>query len=251
MLALFSLAVCEKDRQEFEPEPNILAVMKISGRQYESQEIFIDQTFNIKDTLSRDEEFSDISGLSGAEVVVSSADDTFYFEEDPWGLFSPGHYFTLYQSPVFNDSTLYTLEVCLPWGDTVTGEAYMPGRITIYWPGEGDTISLSQELCDSNLVCWRKSRNVNRYMVHLLYPEWGYVTDYYYFVGDTSCAFFAEQSSDIPTHWFVPLKLHVMGLTPEYEDYWDPRSYGESNLSCRYGVFTGIALAEVNVYIVE
>lgn len=236
---------CEEEIQEFEPEPNICAVMRLELSASRWQEIRIDTTYSIQDSLPPN--YLDyFEGVEGAEAFIYSAQDTLVFEESPY---NPGLYMA-YSG--FNDSTLYHLEVRLPWGDTVIGQAYMPTYVQISWPKSRDTIALAEELRDSNLVCWNKCQHVKRYMVQLISEGEGYVTDYYYFTDDTSCAFFAENASKIPTCEF-PLYLHlvVIGLSQEYEDYWDPRSYGRSNLSCRYGVFGGIAVAEVEVYIVE
>ncbi|TKJ43300.1 hypothetical protein CEE36_04510 [candidate division TA06 bacterium B3_TA06] len=248
------LLQCQDYKQEFEPEPNIFAVMKISSPKYDYQEILVDQTYDIKDTLESPEFFEDVIGVTGAKVTVCGLDDTFYFEEAPWGLDQPGHYFTLYQSPLFNDTTLYTLEVHLPWGDTVTGQAFMPTPLEIIWPEERtyETISISAELRDSHRISWNSCNNVSKYVIYCE-PYFGLISEGMYFpsfTGDTSYAFFAERNV-WPWSFGKEYELIVVGITPEYDRYTYSSNPGKSNLSSGYGLFGGVTLDTRLIYIVE
>ncbi len=248
LLMTIFLLQCQDYKQEFEPEPNIFAVMKISSPKYDYQEILVDQTYDIKDTLESPEFFEDVIGVTGAKVTVCGLDDTFYFEEDP---FSPGLYMA-YSG--FNDSTLYHLEVRLPWGDTVTGQAYMPTPLEIIWPEERtcETISISAELRDSHRISWNSCNNVSKYVIYCE-PYFGLVSEGMYFpsfTGDTSYAFFAERNV-WPWSFGKEYELIVVAITPEYDRYTYSSNPGKSNLSSGYGLFGGVTLDTRLIYIVE
>lgn len=44
----------------------------------------------------------------------------------------------------FNPKYPYTLNVKLPWGNSVFGSAMMPSQLHISWPKRGDTISIKK-----------------------------------------------------------------------------------------------------------
>lgn len=250
MILLLFLIRCETDYQEFEPETSILALI---GQNCD--EVFVDRSFDIKDTLDAGDSMSSLSntrGVSGAEVMIFSSRDTYLFREEAGKL--PGHYYMLpiqYPQPSVNDTTLYTLKVNFPWGDTVEGQAFLPTNLLINKFNLKDTLSIAAELKDSNIIYWNKCKHVDKYIIlvnmtdRLNRPEHeSYLLTTPIVTQDTSCAFFQRRASElipwVEYNFCYYYELVVFGITAEYEKYLDPRSGGKCNLSSGYGVFTGV-----------
>ncbi|TKJ43299.1 hypothetical protein CEE36_04505 [candidate division TA06 bacterium B3_TA06] len=250
-LTLLLFARCESSEDYiFESQPNILALMRIKGiehsYQYSEQVITVNQSYDIKDTVNQ-------YGVRGAQVTVWGEDGSFFFfswrspEED-------------YRTKAnFNDTTLYHLEVALPWDDTVTAEAYMPSPIQISSPADSDTVSISAEPYDPHVITWNSCKNTELYALYCipdvddsLYKNYPNFLFFPSFTNDTSYAFFLQRALApwIYDEYYV---LRVMAVSPEYAAYMGFFGPGEvySNLSAGYGMFGGIAEDSVRVYIVE
>lgn len=250
---------CESAEDDvFEPEPNVLALMRIgysSPPSLRRQRIKVDRSYDIEDTVDR-------WGLRDAYVKVWGEEDTFifidsFFDEDSakWFKYNEGNY---YEWAYFDDTTLYHLEVALPWDDTVTAEAMMPSPVRISSPADSDTVSISQEPYDPHVVTWNSCKNTELYLLYCI-PDvddslFNYYPDFLFFpsfTNDTSYAFFLQRmlAPWIYDEYYV---LRVMAVSPEYAAYMGFFGPGEvySNLSAGYGMFGGIAEDAIRVFIV-
>lgn len=264
LLGFILFTACQQDMQDFEPEPNIFAVAEIEwfGEDWFCLKVLVGQSYSMVDTVQNDPYgfgeygLESVEGVEGAEVIITWSDDTAFFKE--YVDYFPGlHLFTgeSTQPQWINDSTQYTLNVYLPYGDTITGSAYMPTNLELIWPERNnppETVSISSELLDSGLVCWNSCRNVSKYLIYceregILYGDFFPIPSV---TADTCYPFFAERAV-WPWEYDSEYELTVVGITKEYEDYLNQQSPGRSNLSSGYGVFTGITCDKLDVYIVE
>jgi len=253
-LVLLFFAGCESvEDQVFEPEPNILALMRI-GNSW--KRVRVDQSYDIQDTVDR-------WGLRDAYVNVGGGEDTFvfadsFFDEDSakWFKYNEGNYYCLAN---FNDTTLYHLEVIMPWDDTVTAEAYMPTPIRIHTPADSDTVSISQEPYDPHIVTWNFCKNTALYLIYCIpdvdTSELRNISPIFSmpsFTMDTSYTFFLERMV-FPWDFNMHYVLRVIAVSPEYVDYMGAEVPGGSvsNLSSGYGMFGGIAEDSIRVFLVE
>jgi hypothetical protein len=248
------VAGCTQDEQyEFESESNIMALMRIEGSEYSWQIVLVAQTHDIRDSLDfeGDKPTADL-------VRVWGRVDTFNFRESsaqPW--YNATEYET---RPSFDDTTLYSFEAVLSWGDTVTAEAYMPTPIRISTPADSDTVFISKEPYDPHVVVWNSCRNTDLYLVYCIPDvnpsELGDISPLYSlpaFTTDTSYAFFLERMV-FPWNFDMHYVLRVIAVTPEYIDYMgllNPTGESCSNLSSGYGMFGGISEDSIRVFITE
>lgn len=253
LILVFFLACEPPDEREFEPRPNVFALMKGSDSLIQ-QVIWVDQSYDIKDSL---EHF----GVIDASVIIFSEYDTFVFVDtyrvaDTVFYCYEGKYV---RDIMFNDTTLYHLEVALPWDDTVTAEAYMPSPIQISAPADSDTVSISAEPYDPHVITWNSCKNTELYVIYCvpdvddsLYKNYPNFLFFPSFTNDTSYTFFLQRmlAPWIYDKYYV---LRIMAVSPEYAAYMGFFGPGEvySNLSAGYGMFGGIAEDSVRVYIVE
>lgn len=254
-LVLLFFAGCESvEDQVFDPEPNILALMRIDDTSI-YQWVTVDQSYDIQDTV-------DLWGVRGAYVKVWGGEDTFTFEDSfymadsaKWFKQPEGYYG---EWGNFNDTTLYHLEVILPWEDTVTADACMPSPIRISTPADSDTVSISAEPYDPHVVTWNPCRNTELYTIYCVpdvdTSELDDISPLYSlpsFTTDTSYTFFLERMV-FPWDFNMHYVLRVIAVSPEYVDYmgWGP-SGSVGNLSAGYGMFGGIAEDAIRVFLVE
>jgi hypothetical protein len=244
---LFSTG-CEQDEdQVFEPEPNVFAVMKI-GDQADIQVVNVELTYDIRDTVVRFE-------VPDAQVRIWGGADTFDFQycEDCQYM----------QQASFNDTILYTLQVIYPEGDTVMGQSYMPSPVNINWPVEGETLSINQEVANPRYVTWGVCNNTGLYILQCSpdvdtseideYNPFLYVPS---FTADTSYLFFVERVLS-PWVYDMDYKVRASAYGTEYASYVQlGLSVGQANLTNQdgdtcYGIFSGISIDSVRVYITE
>lgn len=250
--------------QKFEPEPDIFALMKIdndSPNVSYSQRIRVDRSWDIKDTVN-------VWGVRDALVRIIPGNSSYVFVDsffDPdsnyWRKYTEGHYYALLH-PKLNDTTLYKLEVSLPWGDTVTGETKMPSQISLSWPKDEDTLSIANELANPHLITWNNCLNVGLYTLQCVpnvdtskydsFPPFLFIPS---FTIDTSYAFFQERAA-IPWVYNREYVIRINAYGTEYANYVKfGLSGGKANLATQdgdtcYGVFSGIAIDSVRVFII-
>jgi len=254
-LVLLFFAGCESvEDQVFEPEPNILALMRI-GNSW--KRVRVDQSYDIQDTVN-------LWGVRGAQVRVRGGGyvytflDSFYCPDSAqWFKYTEGNYYE-HPFPKLNDTTLYSLEVILPWEDTVTADAYMPSPVRISSPADSDTVSISQEPYDPHIVTWNFCKNTALYLIYCIpdvdTSELGNISPIFSmpsFTMDTSYTFFLERMI-APWDFDMHYVLRVIAVSPEYVDYMGAEVPGGSvsNLSSGYGMFGGIAEDAIRVFIV-
>jgi len=254
-LILFVFVSCTQEEDyEFEPEPNILGLMRI-GDTVSSQLIIVDQSYDITDTVNE-------YGVNGATVRIIGEQDTFNFPDTFWDPWTESWVHSIdgwYWGWIdFSDSTSYSLEVVLPWDDTVTADAMMPTPIRISSPADSDTVSISAQPHDPHVVTWNFCKNTELYLVYCIpdvdTSELGNISPIFSmpsFTMDTSYTFFLERmiAPWIYDKYYV---LRVIAVSPEYVDYMGAEVPGGSvsNLSSGYGMFGGIAEDAVRVFIV-
>lgn len=260
-LGIISLALltCEPpNNQKFDPEPNVMAVMNVQDS-FTSQLVIVDKTYDIADTV---EEY----GVSAAYVKLSGGTDTFMFVDSFYNpdsmrwIKQPGGRYWGWGK--FSDTVLYHVEIRYPGGDTVTAESYMPSPIHLYSPADEETISVSQAIADSQLVVWNSCRNTALYVVQCVpdvdtsrYGEFPFFIFIPSLVGDTAYPFF---TSRVTTPW-ITNQRYVMRVTAYGTDYASYVTFGlsrgrrnilnTSGDTC-YGVFSGISIDSVRVYLV-
>jgi len=253
------MAGCESaEEQVFEPESNILALMFITDTLEErTQFVKVDQSYDIEDTVG-------VEGVIDAKVTIwSEIDtfvflDTFYHSDSVLRFYCNEGWYGNWQTK-FDDTTLYHLEVILPWEDTVTAQAYMPTPIQISAPADSDTVSISAEPYDPHVITWNSCKNTELYVIYCvpdvddsLYKNYPNFLFFPSFTNDTSYAFFLQRALApwIYDEYYV---LRVMAVSPEYAAYMGFFGPGEvySNLSAGYGMFGGIAEDSVRVFIRE
>ncbi|MEA3311765.1 MAG: hypothetical protein U9Q76_06060 [candidate division WOR-3 bacterium] len=191
----------------------------------------------------------------GGEDTFVFADSFFNEDSAKWFKYNEGNY---YEWAYFDDTTLYHLEVILPWEDTVTAEAMMPTSVRIAAPADSDTVSISAEPYDPHVVTWNFCKNTKLYLIYCIpdvdTSELGNISPIFSmpsFTMDTSYTFFLERmiAPWIYNKYYV---LRVIAVTPEYVDYMGAEVPGGSvsNLSSGYGMFGGIAEDAIRVFIV-
>ncbi len=243
--------------QKFEPEPDIFALMKSSDSLLQ-QVIWVDQSYDIKDTLQG-------FGVTNAGVRISSMYGEYEFKD--WYIRNDT-YFTCVEGKyvaniIFDPSITYYLEVVYPGGDTVTSETKMPSPIHLSWPKDGDTLSLTQELANPHLITWNNCLNVGLYTIQCVpnvdtskydsFPQFLFIPS---FTIDTSYAFFQERAI-VPWVYNQEYVLRVNAYGIEYASYVKfGLSGGKANLVTQkgdtcFGVFSGIAIDSVRVFITQ
>lgn len=252
-LIVLAFAGCtQEDGYEFEPEPNILALMHTRGIQWpyygSYQYIIVAQTHDIGDTLDLwDAPIAD-------QISIWGGSDTFDFYRTSDLLWFNA---TAYNARAdFNDTTLYHLEVVMSWGDTVTAEAMMPSPIYIIMPSDSDTVQMSQ--ASLYTITWNSCKNTELYTIYCIpdvdTSELDDISPLYSlpsFTTDTSYTFFLERMV-FPWDFNMHYVLRVIAVSPEYAAYMGFFGPGEvySNLSAGYGMFGGIAEDAIRVFIV-
>ncbi|MBN2378254.1 DUF4249 family protein [candidate division WOR-3 bacterium] len=260
LVFLLTLGCSGVQEPEFEPETNVLALMRIDNRPehiYPWQLIYVDQSYDIQDTVN-------VLGVRGARVEITGGEDVYtfvdsFYNEDSlrWEKYAEGHYYD-WPHPKLNDTTLYRLQVIYPDGDTVTGEAYMPSAIEISYPEDSQAISISQQVTNPLTITWNSCKNTLYYMIickpdvdtseYDSYPPFLFMPA---IRGDTSYAYFQERMI-LPWVYDMYYVLRVVALSPEYADYFGLEGPGSDmgNLSGGYGMFGGISEDSIRVYIV-
>lgn len=250
--------------QKFEPEPDIFALMKIdndSSNVIHRQRIKVDRSYDIKDTV-------DVWGVRDAFVRITSGNYTYtfvdsFFDSDSgyWRKYIEGNYYE-WPSPKLNDTAVYSLEIILPWGDTVTSETKMPSPIHLFWPQDGDTLSLTEELTNPHPVIWNNCRNIGLYTLQCVpnvdtsrydsFPPFLFIPS---FTSDTSYAFFQERAA---VGWVYNQEyvLRINAYGTDYASYvalglsGGRRNILTSSGDTCYGVFSGISIDSVRVFLV-
>lgn len=256
-LSLALLPACEQELdKDFEPEPNVFALMKATG-DTSSQLVIVDQSYSISDTL-------DSTGVRDASVKVHTLADTFTFadsfynqETGQWEKQPQGRYWGWID---IADTTLYSLEVILPWEDTVKGQAYMPTPVRISAPADSDTVYISKQGSNPTPITWNACANTQLYLIYCIpdvdtsqYKNYSGFLLFPSYTTDTSYAFFAQRMAS-PWEFEMPYLIRVIALSPAYvaySGYLDPMQTTYTNLSAGYGVFAGISEDSVRVFIRE
>lgn len=263
ILVILSAGCEQKIEDVFEREPNIFSLMEIRRDmgELEWQSVKVDQSYSITDTVK-------VWGVRGAYVKISGGADTFVMvdsfydsELEQWVKQFEGWYC---EWIYLDDTTHYTLEVALPWGDTVTGSAFIPTPVRFSWPVEDETISLSAELAAPHLVTWNSCRNVGLYTMQCIpdvdtsafdtLPQFMFLPS---FTTDTFYPFFlARAEQEWYSDMYYYMRINAYGT--DYAEYIGPdmTEAGRGNLTTQdgdncYGVFSGIALDSVRIYITE
>lgn len=252
IILVLSLGCQPPEEQEFEPEPNVFALMRVGA---DFQLIKVERTASMADTVGD-------WGITDAQVKVRNdywGEVEFLHVLDhhipnlPWRQWTSGEYVTT--GRVLRDRYLQTLEVILPWGDTVTAEAYMPSPIHILVPTDSDTVSISRQSTEPTFITWNKCDNTEIYLIYCTpdealeeYPLLLYIPA---ITADTSYALFLERMI-FPWVTDKHYKLTVEAVSPQYYDYLGFGPQGSiSNLSSGYGVFGGVAVDSIRIYIAE
>jgi len=257
-LILLVFTGCNQEEDyEFEPEPNILALMQIGELDLipfvgTYKYIIVDRTYDITDTLEIWEK------EVAKSVKVFGGIDTFNFRPSDDLIWRTA---TVYEDRVYllSDSTLYHLEVVMSWGDTVTAEAYMPMPIRIHTPADSDTVSISAQPVSPHIVTWNSCKNTKLYLTYCIpdvdTSELDNISPLYSlpsFTTDTLYTFFLERMV-FPWDFDMHYVLRVIAVSPEYADYMGMQGPGTSvsNLSSGYGMFGGTSEDSIRVYITE
>jgi hypothetical protein len=243
-LVLLVFAGCTQEEEyEFQPEPNILALMHVVP--FEAHRIWVDQTYDIRDTV-------DQNGVRGCEVFLHG-----YVGEEFFDV-GRGKYISMWTAPL-SDTILYQLEVIMPWDDTVTAEAYMPTPIRIHTPADSDTVSISAQPVSPHIVTWNPCKNTELYLIYCIpdvdTSELDNISPIFTlpsFTMDTSYTFFLQRMI-APWDFDMHYVLRVIAVSPEYADYMGMQGPGTSvsNLSSGYGMFGGTSEDSIRVYITE
>jgi len=257
-LLILSVIGCEStDYQVFEPQPNIFALMQVpqeASTVY--QFVKVDRSYDIEDTISS-------FGVTGAQVLIRNSKDTFLLvdsffdnDSDKWVKQPDGWYGGEIS---VNDTSLYTLKVTMPSGDTVTGQAYMPSPLRILNPFDSTVVSISEQVVNPLTITWNFCKNTQYYLVMCIPDvDTSELDNYPPFLlfpsirADTAYTLFLERTI-FPWVYDMYYVLRVVAVSSEYSAYMGFQGPGGdmSNLSMGYGMFGGISQDSVRVYIVE
>ncbi len=147
LLVLLSLLgfMCERQKEEREALPVVFFVLD-AGRTL--QRAFVETTYSVEDTLS-------IQGVRGVKVRLYFKDTVVDFKEkeEEWSQHPHIVYYADIDTSLLRPDIEYSLEVVMPWDDTVRAKTGIPGRFRILYPKNFDTLSLK----DSVPLVWSRS----------------------------------------------------------------------------------------------
>lgn len=271
LLVTLILACDGQIDQKFEPEADIFALLSVRDTsvddglgKYQWQWVKIDQSYDIKDSVST-------WGLRGASAKLYYFPDPnsyvdlidSFFDQDSLKWYKYDHEGWYGGFVPITDYDEYTLNIVLPWGDTVTGKSMLPSPVYISWPKDGDTLSISKELANPHPITWNNSHNVGLYTLQCVpnvdtskydsFPPFLFIPS---FSNDTSYQFFLERAV-VPWVYNQEYIVRVNAYGTEYASYIKlGLSGGKANLVTQtgdtcFGVFSGIAIDSVRVYLIE
>jgi hypothetical protein len=139
----------------------------------------------------------------------------------------------------------------------------MPSPVHLSWPKDGDTLSISQELANPHSITWNNCRNVGLYTLQCVpnvdtskfdsFPSFLFIPS---FSTDTSYHFFLERAV-MPWVYNQEYVVRINAYGTEYANFVKKGfGSGRQNLVTQkgelcYGVFSGIAIDSVRIYLVE
>lgn len=160
LLSLLGI-MCEEQEEERKALPVVFFVLDAGDT---LQKAYIETTYSVEDTIA-------VQGIRGAKVRLYFKGKVVNFkeEEEEWEKHPHIVYYANIDTNLLRPDIEYSLEVVMPWDDTVKAKTKIPGRFRILSPERFDTLSLK----DSLPLIWSKS-------------EGAYTMRVYAFVWDTT-----------------------------------------------------------------
>lgn len=249
LLSLLGM-VCEEYREERETLPVVFFILDAGSRE---QVAYVETTYSVKDTMT-------VQGIREAKVRLYFKDRVIDFKEREEEREEHPHivYYADIDTSLLRPDIDYSLEVVMPWEDTVKAETKIPGRFRIIYPGNFDTLYLRNSLP----LIW--SRSQGAYAMRI----WAFIWDTTGVEAisdldprkllpipaggkDTLLSLFSNSySSYFPT----PDTFYIVRIDAIEKNYFDYTFYAylglfNINLSKGYGVFGGHSHDSLIVFI--
>lgn len=237
LLLLFTLLFfsCSVTDAPFEHKYVINLVLK---PEVKLQKAYVDSTYRLDVPVN-----DDLTGISGAEIFIVDEDlDTFRYSESD----TIGHYYSIDSLWVEHGMT-YFVNVAIG-NDTITEDVTVPDTLTIYYPFDFDTVSLS----NPPMLIWNTCGGCykNNYVVFAYLTGQADSITYSMATPDTMMGIFyaLDLFPDVDTLYTIT----VMGMDEHcYNSYKGWLSYDEIEDERAIGVIGACVLDSVAVWVIE